>query len=64
MREIVTYQSVKENPKSARDSNVSIIKRDTNVSINKMHEILTYQSRKGIPKSARDTNVSINKRES
>ena len=41
MREILTYQSIKENPKSARDTNVSINKenpnsaRDTNVSINK-----------------------------
>ena len=41
MRKILTYQSIKENPKSARDTNVSINKenpkstRDTNVSINK-----------------------------
>ena len=41
MREILTYQSINENPKSARHTNVSINKkknpksvRDTNVSIN------------------------------
>ena len=51
MREILKYQSIKENPKSARDTNVSI-------------KILTYQSIKENPKSAPDTNVSINNRES
>ena len=41
MREILTYQSIKENPKSTQDTNVSINKRefksaqDTKVSINK-----------------------------
>ena len=44
MREIVTYQSIKENPNSAQDSNVSTYQsikenpksaQDTNVSINK-----------------------------
>ena len=42
MHVILTYQSIKENPSSARDTNVSINKReysknarDTNVSINK-----------------------------
>ena len=39
MREIQTYQSIKENPKSAGDTNVSKENpksaRDTNVSINK-----------------------------
>ena len=41
MHKIVTDQSLKENPKSVRDTNVSIIKenpksaRDTNVSITK-----------------------------
>ena len=41
MREILTYDSMKENPKSARDTIVSINEknpksaRDTNVSFNK-----------------------------
>ena len=60
MRDILTYQSIKENPKSARDTNVSVNKRR----ILKVHDILTYQSIKENPKSAQDTNVSINKRES
>ena len=41
MHEILTYQSIKENPKSARDTNVYLMKenpksaRHTDVSINK-----------------------------
>ena len=41
MRDILTYQLIKENPKNARDTNVSVNKenpkstQDTNVSINK-----------------------------
>ena len=41
MHKIVTYQSIKENPKSARDTNVYLMKenpksaRHTDVSINK-----------------------------
>ena len=50
MREILTYQSIKENPKSARDTSVSIKKGE---SLNPK-----------ILKSAQDTNVSINTRES
>ena len=48
MLEILTYQSIiKENPKSARHTDVSINKRES----------YKYQSIKENPKSARDTNV-------
>ena len=64
MHEIVTYQSLKENPKGARDTNVSINKKR----ILKVREILKCQSikenPKRAPKSVRNTNVSINKKES
>ena len=52
MREILTLQSIKENPKVREIVTYQSIL------------ILTYQSIKENPKSARDTNVTINKRES
>ena len=59
MHETLTYQSIKENPKRARDTNVYLMKENP-----KIGDILTYQSIKENPKSARDTNVSVDKRES
>ena len=57
MRDILTLQSLKKNPESAQETNVTIVERES-----LERDILTLQSMKENPKNARGTNVTIDER--